>query len=151
MTNAYRNDWFTGGYATARTTGTINGHNVEFTSLHREDNDTPVTTSVTVTMPMSVEDLAAALWILVTGGMTFEELTDDQVARELVLETVFAEGGLKLADARQAMSATRPRTTEHRLARQVQARAVEVFGTPAVPAPRARAGRGRRALAGATG
>lgn len=149
MTSSYHEDWFTGRYETARTTATIAGHEVEFTALHREENDTPVTTAVTVTMPMSLEDLASALWIVVNGGMTFEELTDDQVCRELVLETVFAEGGLKLSDARIAMEETRPRTADHHIARQVKARVAKVFGPTAVPTPRARS-RGRRELAGAS-
>ncbi|EHR53356.1 hypothetical protein SacmaDRAFT_5191 [Saccharomonospora marina XMU15] len=114
----------------------VGGHEVDFIASHREDNDTPVAMAVTLTVPVSLEDVAAMLWIAVNGGATFEEL-DADYTREFVAETLLNVGGLGISDARLEMAAAKPGTGEYAIAQQVRRHAREVFGA-SVPAPRAR-------------
>lgn len=120
------------------------GHAVEFTAVHREDNETPVAVHIEMSVPVSLEDIEATLWIRLNGGMTFDELTDDDFVRSMVAETLLAEGGSSVTDARFALAGFRPRTSEYVIARQIRRRVREVFGTPA----RGRARAARRELVG---
>jgi hypothetical protein len=130
--------------AMAQTTGTMAGHAVKFTAVHREENETPVAVELTMALPLSLEDIEAALWIVINGGMTFDELTDDDFVRQMVAETLLAEGGSSVTDARLALASFRPRTSEYVIARQIRRRVREVFGTKA----RGRSQAASRELAG---
>lgn len=111
--------WYSGSAVVA-------GFETSFTPTHREDNDTPVAFEVTVTVPMSIEDAAALMWIVVNGGMTFAEL-DDVYVHELIAETLVAHSGEDLRAAWEEMTATKPGTPEHVIAAEVLRRAREVF------------------------
>lgn len=69
-------------------TGSIAGHEAQFTPLHRQGNDTPVALYATVTVPLSYEDVVAALWHAVSGGITLPELDNPATVHWIVLDTI---------------------------------------------------------------
>ncbi len=51
-----------------------NGQVTEFTAAHREFNDTPPAMQLTLTVPMSYEDIAAAYYLFINGGGLLSDL-----------------------------------------------------------------------------
>lgn len=87
--------------------GTVGAHCASFIPVHREGKDTPEAARLAVSVPMSLDDLTAAAWILVDGGYPLDELSGPYFP-EHVLETVFAEGGFRLDEVREELAAVSP-------------------------------------------
>jgi hypothetical protein len=80
-------------------------YRTRFMPIYREANTAPATVTMTVALPLSLEDITAALWIVISGGDTVGRLRDDpQWTHELVCETVVAEAG-KLEEIRLELDA----------------------------------------------
>ncbi|MFJ8912047.1 hypothetical protein [Amycolatopsis sp. NPDC102389] len=127
---------------TPRTLGQVNGHRAQFIPIHRQDNDTPVAATMVLAIPMSVEDVTAAL-MSITDGMSRKELSevlgDDNVVRELAMETVFGLGGFGLERARLDLAKVKPNSWDAVRLTLVRDCAADLFGGRTrgrIPAPR---------------
>lgn len=125
---------------TPRTLGQVNGHRAQFIPTHRQDNDTPVTATMLLAIPVSVEDVTAAL-MWVSDGMSKTELVeildDEGVVRELAMEMVFALGGDGLERERLALAKVKPNSWDSVRLPLIRGRVAELFGSSVrVPAPR---------------
>lgn len=122
--------------------GQVNGRKVKFIASNREYEDTSVVAVVALTVPISLDDVAAALWIMVLGGLTFDELADDDVALSEIMSTVYNDGSLAIVNARCEMDELEPHSGAHwAIAQAARQRAAQLFGTTStVPAQRGRAG-----------
>ncbi|SDX91470.1 hypothetical protein SAMN05216215_101756 [Saccharopolyspora shandongensis] len=124
--------------------GMVGENHAKFFPTHREGNDTPVVMQVSMSLPVSLEDIEAVLWIAVNGGMTLDEreLGDDAFAHEMVLETFLHEGSNRVYEARLDIEEIKPGGGDWALLMMVRKRVRELYGRPSVPTP-------RRELAGA--
>ncbi|MDR7301630.1 hypothetical protein [Haloactinomyces albus] len=113
-----------------KATGHVDGRPVEFIPTHRDGNTSPATMRVSMTVPVSLEDVTAALWILVDGGMAIEELEDDEFAHMMVVETLFAEGGTAIAAALAVMDDLPPGSERAETAAMLRARVDKLYGQP---------------------
>jgi len=122
------------------TLGKVNGHRVEFTPTHREDNPTPVVTTMVLAVPMSIEDITAALMYITNGSSDADVadwLADDTAVRQSVMETVFGLGGHELGRERLAVASIDPDGPDGERLAMVRACSVRVFApSHPVPAPR---------------
>ncbi|WP_263254009.1 hypothetical protein [Saccharopolyspora rosea] len=118
--------------------GMVGEHHAVFHPTHREGNDTPIAMQVSMSLPMSLEDIEAVLWLAAIGGMTLDEqeLGDDEYAHEIVLETFLHEGSNRVYLARQEIADLDPGTEEHALLLAVRQRVQDLYGRPGVPAQR---------------
>lgn len=134
----------------ARATGTVAGKPADFIAVHRQENDTAATANMTMTVPMSLEDITAVLWFLVSDGYLIDDLHDDSPdgVHALVLETALATGMSRLETARQEMGAFPAGSEEHDSVTQLRSLVASLYG-PAKRACRAtRTKSARRELAG---
>ncbi|MCA1194437.1 hypothetical protein [Saccharopolyspora sp. 6V] len=125
--------------------GSIGGHGVVFQAAHRDGNDTPAAVQVSMTVPMSYEDIVAALYIVATGGMGLDELADDDMVRRVVVETLLSEDSAFLTSVSVDLEEARSGSAEYALAQALRARVVEVFAPTASRS--AKSASRRRALA----
>ncbi|GAA0533692.1 hypothetical protein GCM10009533_36040 [Saccharopolyspora spinosporotrichia] len=123
---------------TERAQGMVGDHHATFIPTHREDNDTPIVMQVSMSVPVSLEDVEAVFWILVNGGATLEpcELGDDQYAHAMVLETFLHEGSNRIYLVRQDIEDIKPGSGDYALLLMIRRRVAELYGRPDVPAPR---------------
>lgn len=121
-----------GPLAHAKATGTVAGRAAEFVAVHRQENDTPATASLTMTVPMSLEDITAALWILVSDGYPVADLREDGPAHvhALVLETVLAEGCSALDVARLNLASIAAGSQQHSALCELRSLVTELYGSP---------------------
>ncbi|WP_329054071.1 hypothetical protein OG738_13530 [Amycolatopsis sp. NBC_01488] len=125
---------------TAPTVGKVNGKHVKFTPVHREDNPSRVAATMTVALPLSIEDIAAVL-MYITNGCSRAEVTDwladPGEVRRLVMETAWALGGSAINDERLGLAEIESGTWDSERLDMVWTCSVQVF-TPGtkVPAPR---------------
>ncbi|PFG48670.1 hypothetical protein ATK36_3772 [Amycolatopsis sulphurea] len=89
----------------------VGGVATEFVPTHREQNETPILMNLGMVVPVSAEDLVAAMW----DGTTYmsqdelaDTLTDTAYLRQLVVENLFALGGNGVEAARIALAAVEP-------------------------------------------
>jgi hypothetical protein len=82
------------------TDGTVCGAPTRVTVEHRQNNPSPIALDMTVTIPMSLDDVAAVLWILWNGMCCpLDEITSDLAfLHRMVLETYLAEGGVRIEE-----------------------------------------------------
>ena len=114
------------GTSTDFAVGSIAGHSHSFRAAHRDGNDTPITTTVTLTVPMSHEDIEGALWWLLRDeGVTFEDIATDDDAVWFLLESMIGHGTSAVESYRLDLADLRPGdpSYEHflRLRRRVEA------------------------------
>ncbi len=89
--------------------GTLGGEPMSFPAAHRDSNSTAITTTVVFTVPMSHEDVEAALWQLVRDeGVTFNDLADDRNARWLLLDSILGRGVTAIESYRMDLEALSP-------------------------------------------
>lgn len=144
---------FTGDKATARGVVSAAGHCDAFIASHRQDNTTPVLVELTMTVPMSAEDIAAIVYTLVydCDDADFADfLSSDEEFRAMVGELVFGHGALGVEDAQTAAGAIKRGTRAHRRLQQIRQRVHELYGPPPAATPRQRTAR-RRELATTAG
>jgi len=125
---------------TPTTLGKVNGKRVQFTPVHREGNDSRVVTTMTLGLPLSLEDVAAVL-MYITNGCSRAEVTewlaDPTEVRRLVVETAWALGGSAINDERLGLAEIESGTWESERLDMVWTCAVAVFAPAGqVPAPR---------------
>jgi len=116
-----------------RADGAVGAHRVSFIPVHREGKDTPEAVRLAVSVPMSLDDLTAAAWILVDGGYPFDALSGPDFP-ELVLETVFAEGGFRIDEVREELATVSPASMQGQVLALLRQRVRELLD--AVCAPR---------------
>ncbi|CAL99819.1 hypothetical protein A8924_0868 [Saccharopolyspora erythraea NRRL 2338] len=123
---------------TERAQGMVGDHHATFIPTHREDNDTPIVMQVSMSVPVSLEDIEAVFWIAVNGGMLLDEreLGNDQYAHEMVLETFLHEGSNRICLAREEIEDIKPGSGDYALLMMIRRRVAELYGRPGVPAPR---------------
>ena len=111
---------------------------VSFTPLHREGDTTPTLTTVTVSVQVTAEDIAAGLWWLFSPALLESDLvaleTDPAFAHQMVSESLWALGGTQLSETRMAMLTTEDIDTQLVVARLLRL-VHRLYGTT-VPAPR---------------
>jgi len=117
----------------SRADGAVGAHRVSFIPVHREGKDTPEAVRLAVSVPMSLDDLTAAAWILVDGGFPLDELTGPDFP-ELVVETVFAEGGFRIDEVREELATVSPASMQGQVLALLRQRVCELLD--AVRAPR---------------
>lgn len=117
-------------FTTTKATGHVSASGpVEFTPTLREGAEQPAALRVSMSIDISLEDAAGALWILVTEGTELSELDEDQFVHEMVLETLFAEGGNRVAAAREDMNEQEPGTFEAHTAHALRSIVARLYGT----------------------
>ncbi|RCW37490.1 hypothetical protein DFQ14_1277 [Halopolyspora algeriensis] len=121
---------------TPKATADVGGRSVEYTPTHREATETPAALSMSVTVPMSLEDITAALWLVIDGGMPLDELDDIEFTHRMVVETLITEGSAAVTDARHALAELKPGTARANVAVAVRAKVAELYGQAAMPAQR---------------
>jgi hypothetical protein len=126
------------GLNTPTTTGMVGRHRADFIPVHRECNNTPAALTVTLAVPMSLEDITAVLWVAICGtGMPVCELAaDPQWVHRVVCETVFAVGGFKVDDTRRDIVDIRVGHTDYPTLTELRHLVSRLYATPAAPAPR---------------
>lgn len=136
---------------TTMTTGTVAGQAAEFIPVHRQDNDTPVALTLTMTLPMSLEDVTAALWFLVADWPHEEiadALADADYVHRLVLESATCAGFDELESVRLGFADIEPGTLAHEVLIVIRARVAELYGPPRPRRARSCETAPRRAFAG---
>jgi hypothetical protein len=108
----------------------------------------PVMLTVTAPIPLSFDDMVAALFLCFDSSMNPAELAHDAFVRQLVAEGVYNEGLLALAHTRLDMADVEPGTEAHAWLTDCRAAITRVFGGPTKPAARRRTCAGRPQLAG---
>ncbi|MGW4831336.1 hypothetical protein ACWEOG_27395 [Amycolatopsis japonica] len=131
---------------TPKTVGSVDGHRVQFIPTHRQDNDTNVVTSLVMAIPVSIEDVTAALMFLTWGASAADVVAElgrpDDAVRGTVMETMFCIGGDELSSQRMRLDEIEPGSWDATRLEMVRARVSELFGPAAVladsvPSPRA--------------
>ncbi|KAA5836016.1 hypothetical protein F1721_06620 [Saccharopolyspora hirsuta] len=117
--------------------GQINGQYTEFEAAHRAFNNTPAALQVTISVPMSYEDIAAAYYTCIVLGGTLSDLDDVEYAHKLVFDTLINDTGDNIDAARRTMAEAKPGTPEYVLVQAIQARVIELFA-PVSEKPSAR-------------
>jgi hypothetical protein len=112
-------------------TGTIAGHTTQFTPLHRDGNTTPVQFQMTATMPLSYEDIVAAVWVLACDGFDLADMPTDTSdpfnIYRLVMTTVMTNNS-GMADALYEVQDIRPGTEHHVILTDIRALVTAAFG-----------------------
>lgn len=131
--------------ALTMTTGTVGGHACEFAVPLRDGNHTPVVMQVSMTVPVSLEDIEAVLW-LIAPGLDDSDWDDEPYVHGLVAQTLLSAGAPAIEAARLHLAATTPGSDEHEFAGWLRQRVRQLYA----PDPRARvcSSRAGRELAG---
>jgi hypothetical protein len=118
--------------------GTIAGRSTRVTMQHRENNATPIALDMSVTIPMSLGDVTAVLWILWSGlCCPLEELSADQAfMHRMVLETYLAEGGSRIEEALCHLAGLTPADAAYADAQRLRDLVTRVYSTAPAAAPR---------------
>jgi hypothetical protein len=128
--------------------GRVGSNTTRFLPVHRQENETPVALELSLTVPMSLEDVTAALWYLV-GAWPLDELDDalNDAAwlHRMVLEVVLAMGAEALESERLSLAQIKPGTAGAGALSRLRARVAELYGPPR---PRRGKPADRRELAG---
>ena len=96
-----------------RATGTVAGQTGTFLAPHRDGNPSVASTTVTLAFPMSHEDIEAAFWLVLDGGVELAELADPDAADEYLFDTVLALGTAVIDKQRRALTRLRPGSSDH--------------------------------------
>ncbi|OLZ43417.1 hypothetical protein [Amycolatopsis keratiniphila] len=132
--------------STAKTFGQVDGHRVQFIPTHRQDNDSQVVTSLVMAIPVSIEDITAALMFLTFGASKTDVIAElgrpDDEVRGTVMETVFCLGGDDLESHRLGLDEIEAGSWDAQRLEMIRTRVSELFGpaaalADAVPSPRA--------------
>jgi hypothetical protein len=129
---------------------TINGQTTQFEAHHRMDNPTPAAFEVSFTVPVSFEDIVAAVWVMgnIYGG-ELNDFTDDPAdtfSIHTVVTAMLFNHNNEVGDAHAAIARVQPGTDLAEFLDQVRARVAAAYGLPVGPVPAARPsrrGRGR--------
>ncbi|WP_075553446.1 hypothetical protein [Pseudonocardia sp. Ae505_Ps2] len=120
----------------ALTTGTLtDGQSMETLAVHRDGNRSPIVTTLTMTVPLSHDDIEAVLWPLLSSGTAIDELNDPDTTLFYLLAAILADGTTRLEDVRRELDALRPGTATHALYRALRARVQLLCGARPIPAP----------------
>lgn len=115
-----------------KASGTVAGRRARFLPVHLEFAETPATTEVTMTLPVSIEDLVAALYCW--KGLPLSDLVDPTLMSQLIMEGLLYRYKLFLA-ARREVAALLPSSPEWERVTQLREAVHRVYGV-GVPAPR---------------
>jgi hypothetical protein len=117
--------------------GTVAGLSTQVTVQHRENNATAIALDMSVTIPMSLEDVTAVLWIVWSGGCPLEEITvEDGLMHRMVLETYLAEGGSRIEETLCHLADVKPGSSEHEDLQRLRDLVTRVYGATPAAAPR---------------
>lgn len=123
---------------TTYTTADVNGQTMPFAVALRDGNDTPVAMHFTMRVPVSFEDLTAALWVALLGGLSLYDLADDEFLADTAFQTLLAESAADITDARLMLEELTPADDQYAAARATRRRVHEVFGPLLTPRQRDR-------------
>lgn len=84
---------------------------VEFTSINRQEDPTPVVITALAPIGLTREDLVAALYLW--AGEDPDELTDTDYVRYLIVSSIIDRGTLALATTKHEITQVRPGTDAH--------------------------------------
>lgn len=112
------------------TVGRAGAHTASFRAAHRDvGNDTPVTTSVVLTVPMSHEDIEAVFWrMLRDEGVTFAELEDDATACWYLFDALIGNGVSEIEPYRLGIAQLTPTDPHHEPVTRLRRRVEQLFG-----------------------
>lgn len=99
--------------------GSLGRHRVTFPSALRENANERPTQTLTLTVPVSHEDLDAVFWWLVNSGVKPAELANPRDAMFYLCDALAHEHTHTFDDARRAITRLRPGTTKHDLYCQI--------------------------------
>jgi hypothetical protein len=108
--------------------GFLGAHSVEFPSQLREGTDRRPDLMVTLTVPVSLEDIEAVLWWLTEQGIALDELDDPQAAVFYLCDALAHEKSDAFLDARDTIAALPTASTEHRRYQRVRAIVTGLIG-----------------------
>lgn len=118
-------------------TGTIAGLAETFTTTfspaHRVGNDTTAVLACTVTMPLSFEDVVAALWVAARNGILQEDMTRPDDLHAVVVYTL-VNHNTDVAAARRELDDVADGSPEWQAAMQLTMAVVRAYGNSAPPA-----------------
>jgi len=130
--------------AVTMTSGTVAGHACRFAVALRDGNPTPVVTQMSMTVPLSLEDIEAVLWF-VSPGLDDADWADEEYLHGLVAGTVLAENFTAIEAARLQMAAVTPGSDEYEFAQWLRRRVRQLYPPePVRPRERELAGVGAR-------
>lgn len=112
--------------AVTMTSGTVAGHACRFAVALRDGNPTPVVTQVSMTVPMSLEDIEAVLWF-VSPGLDDADWADDDYLHGLIAGTVLADSFTSIEAARLRMEALTPGSDEYEFAQWLRRRVRQLY------------------------
>lgn len=112
--------------AVTMTSGTVAGHSCRFAVALRDGNPTPVVTQVSMTVPMSLEDIEAVLWS-VSPGMDEADWSDDDYLHGLIAGTVLADSYTYIEAARFHLESLTPGSDEYEFAQWLRWRVRQLY------------------------
>lgn len=120
--------------------GFLGAHTAAFPSQLREGTDRRPTLHVTLTVPVSHEDVEAILWWLTEQGIALDELANPESAVFYLCDALAHEPTHVFEYARHAIGALSPGSVEDQRYRQLRALVEGLIGPrpDAAPAPRSR-------------
>lgn len=113
------------------TSGMVAGHSTWVAVEHRRANITgPIVLDMTVTIPMSLDDVTAVLWWLWDGsGCPLEQLTGDPAfTHRAVLETYLGGGGLRVEETLCHLANLTPADPDYADWQQLRAEVTRIYG-----------------------
>lgn len=120
--------------AVTMTSGTVAGHSCQFAVALRDGNPTPVVTQVSMTVPMSLEDIEAVLWS-VSPGMDGADWADDDYLHGLIAGTVLADSYAYIEGARLHLESLTPGCDEYEFAQWLRWRVRQLYAPDAGSVP----------------
>lgn len=105
-------------------------HTASFWAAHRDAGiNTPITTSVVLTVPMSHEDIEAVFWrMLRDEGVAFDDLDDDETACWYLFDALIGHGVTAIEPYRMAIAALTPVDPHYAPVMRVRRRVEQLFG-----------------------
>lgn len=115
------------------------GYSMQVDAAHRQFNPTPVAFHATFTVPLSLDDLVAVLWVICPGPDELAEYEDDEEIRTVVMDAIINGSASDIEEAHLDIAAVKPRSVAGRHLAQLRATITRAFTPAAVttPAPRA--------------
>jgi hypothetical protein len=109
--------------------GLLGAHATSFPSVLREGTDRHPVTAVTLTIPVSHDDVEAVFWWLIHQGVQFTELADPATAVFYLCDALAHERTHTFEEARHTVGALAPGTVEHGRYLRVRALVDDLIGS----------------------
>lgn len=120
--------------AVTMTSGTVAGHACRFAVALRDGNPTPIVAQVSMTVPLSLEDIEAVLW-WVSPGMDDADWADDDYLHGLIAGTVLADSYTDIEGARLHLASLTAGSDKYEFAQWLRQRVRQLYATESVRQP----------------